>query len=106
MNRPLSLNERAAIECRRERDAREAVQRPNPRTGSPSPVAIDWPEPQALPSGLLRVATLDLDCLPRTLAPWVRDIADRMQCHEKLAGLSTETRLFGRPHNTHLAFRR
>lgn len=38
-----------------------------------------WPDPRSLPSGLLPVAPFDNALLPRPLAPWVRDIAERMQ---------------------------
>jgi putative DNA primase/helicase len=39
-----------------------------------------WPVPKALPSGLLAVPRFDLAFLPNSVAPWVADIADRMQC--------------------------
>jgi Protein of unknown function (DUF3987) len=41
---------------------------------------ISWPSPKPLPTGLAPVAALDLDFLPATIAPWVGDIAERMQC--------------------------
>jgi putative DNA primase/helicase len=37
-------------------------------------------EPKPLPSGLLPVPQFDLAYLPDAIAPWVADIADRMQC--------------------------
>jgi putative DNA primase/helicase len=80
MNGALSPNGRAAIEYRRERDAREGSRRPLPRAGTPLPGVVDWPEPKALPAGLLPVEKLDVDCLPPAVAPWVGDIAERMQC--------------------------
>lgn len=39
-----------------------------------------WPEPKPLPEGLLPVAELDPDFIPESIAPWVMDISDRMQC--------------------------
>ncbi len=39
-----------------------------------------WSEPKALPIGLLPVPSFDLAFLPKSIAPWVADIADRMQC--------------------------
>ena len=39
-----------------------------------------WPEPKSLPNGLLPVASFDPDALPASLAPWICDISDRMQC--------------------------
>lgn len=38
-----------------------------------------WPEPKPLPSGLLPVPAFDLSLLPAPLAPWIGDIAQRMQ---------------------------
>jgi hypothetical protein len=39
-----------------------------------------WPVPKALPSGLLAVPQFDLAFLPNSVASWIADIADRMQC--------------------------
>lgn len=39
-----------------------------------------WPEPQPLPPERPAVAPFDLDLLPAVFAPWVGDIADRLQC--------------------------
>jgi hypothetical protein len=39
-----------------------------------------WPEPKPLPDRLLPVAPFDPAFLPEAIAPWVMDIADRMQC--------------------------
>jgi putative DNA primase/helicase len=39
-----------------------------------------WPDPKPLPTGLLPVAPFDVSLLPDALAPWVADIAERMQC--------------------------
>jgi putative DNA primase/helicase len=39
-----------------------------------------WGEPQPIPSALLPVKPFDVALLPATLAPWVADIAERMQC--------------------------
>jgi Protein of unknown function (DUF3987) len=39
-----------------------------------------WPQPQAIPDGLAPVAPFDMAFLPETIAPWVADIAERMQC--------------------------
>ena len=40
----------------------------------------EWPEPKPLPDGLAPVAAFDLAVLPQSMAPWVADIAERMQC--------------------------
>jgi putative DNA primase/helicase len=41
---------------------------------------VRWAAPKPLPSGLLPVPQFDLAYLPDAIAPWVADIADRMQC--------------------------
>jgi Protein of unknown function (DUF3987) len=48
----------------------------------------EWPEPKPLPSGLLQVPALDLALLPEKIAPWVADIAERMQCPPDFVGVS------------------
>jgi Protein of unknown function (DUF3987) len=40
----------------------------------------EWPTPKPLPNGLAPVAPFSLEFLPDRLAPWVSDIADRLQC--------------------------
>jgi len=39
-----------------------------------------WPVPAPLPAGLKPVLQFDLSVLPRTIGPWVEDVADLMQC--------------------------
>jgi hypothetical protein len=39
-----------------------------------------WPEPKPLPDGLAPVAPFDTAFLPASIAPWIADIAERMQC--------------------------
>ncbi len=46
----------------------------------PITIADDWPEPMPIPSTLLPVKPFDFDLLPKSLRPWIQDIADRMQC--------------------------
>jgi Primase C terminal 2 (PriCT-2) len=46
-----------------------------------------WPEPTPLPGGLLPVDEFDPDFLPDAIAPWVMDIADRMQCPPDFVGI-------------------
>src|SRR6266849_5697849 len=43
-------------------------------------VAAPWPALQPIPSGLPPVPAFDGRLLPRALAPWVADIAERAQC--------------------------
>src|SRR5262245_39547301 len=40
----------------------------------------EWPEPKPLPSGLAPVDSFSFDFLPDALAPWVEDVAHRLQC--------------------------
>lgn len=47
----------------------------------------DWPEPKPLPDGLLPVDAFDPAFLPESIAPWVMDISDRMQCPPDFVGI-------------------
>jgi hypothetical protein len=40
----------------------------------------DWPEPKPLPNSLAKVEPFSTEFLPDTIAPWVSDIAERLQC--------------------------
>ena len=44
------------------------------------PRRFSWEKPRPLPTGLTAVAAFDLRFLPGSIALWVADIADRMQC--------------------------
>jgi hypothetical protein len=50
--------------------------------------AENWPEPKPLPDGLLPVAPFDYAFLPDTIAPWVADISERMQCPPDFVGVA------------------
>jgi Protein of unknown function (DUF3987) len=52
-----------------------------------------WPEPRPLPHGLAPVAMFDTEFLPDALAPWVDDIAERLQCPPDYVGVSAITAL-------------
>jgi Protein of unknown function (DUF3987) len=57
----------------------------DPRTGrrqpgTATPRCAPWPEPQPVPQGRPPVPSFSLALLPAALAPWVADIADRVQC--------------------------
>ena len=41
---------------------------------------LEWSEPKPLPNGLEPVPPFDLEFLPESIAPWIDDISDRMQC--------------------------
>jgi hypothetical protein len=49
---------------------------------------FSWSQPKPLPSGLLKVASFDDECLPRSIAPWILDISERMQCPPDFLGAS------------------
>ena len=49
--------------------------------------APEWPEPKPIPDGLLPVRTFEFGYLPESIAPWVADIADRMQCPPDFVGI-------------------
>jgi len=42
--------------------------------------AESWPDPVPLPDGLPPVQAFAFELLPRTLRPWIEDIAERVQC--------------------------
>ena len=45
-----------------------------------------WREPQPVPRGRPPVPSFDDALLPRALAPWVADVADRVQCPPDFVG--------------------
>ena len=47
----------------------------------------NWPNLKPLPNGLHPVPKFDVNFLPKSLAPLVEDIADRMQCPEEFVGV-------------------
>ena len=47
---------------------------------SASEASKEWPEPKPLPNGLSPVDDFDGRFLPHAIAPWVMDIANRLQC--------------------------
>ena len=56
-------------------------------------LAEQWPEPLSLPEGLSPVATLEFELLPAKIAPWMFDIADRMQCPADYVAVAALTAL-------------
>jgi hypothetical protein len=65
--------------------------KPVPRV--PSSKFGRWNEPVELPNGLKPVAPFDFEFLPSNIAPWVRDISDRMQCPPDFVAVSAMTAL-------------
>jgi hypothetical protein len=52
-----------------------------------------WSAPQALPSGLRPVDEFRVEFLPDSIAPWVDDIANRLQCPPDYVPVSAMTAL-------------
>jgi putative DNA primase/helicase len=59
----------------------------------PQPNDQRWPEPKELPGGLAKVGVFEATFLPDAIAPWVMDIADRMQCPPDLVAIPAVTAL-------------
>jgi hypothetical protein len=53
----------------------------------------DWPEPKPLPKGLAKVESFSPEFLPDTIAPWVSDIAERLQCPTDYVAVAAITAL-------------
>jgi Protein of unknown function (DUF3987) len=53
----------------------------------------NWPEPLPLPEGLLPVDPFESEFMPAALAPWVDDIASRLQCPPDFVGVAAMTAL-------------
>jgi hypothetical protein len=52
-----------------------------------------WPDPRPLPRGLPPVDAFNSDFMPTALAPWVDDIANRLQCPPDYVAVATITGL-------------
>jgi hypothetical protein len=52
-----------------------------------------WPTPKPIPSDLARVDAFALDFLPDPLAPWIDDIATRLQCPPDYPAITAMTAL-------------
>ena len=50
------------------------------RRATEAPRGASWPEPQPVPRTRPPVPAFNLAWLPDALAPWVADVADRVQC--------------------------
>ena len=53
----------------------------------------EWPKPKLLPNGLPPVDAFNSDFLPAALAPWVDDIANRLQCPPDYVAVTAMTAL-------------
>ncbi len=57
------------------------IAKDQPRTnGHDGSADTSWPEPTPLPKGFSSVEQFDYELLPQAFRPWIRDIAERMQC--------------------------
>jgi Protein of unknown function (DUF3987) len=52
-----------------------------------------WPKPKSLPNGIAPVESFSSDFLPDALAPWVEDIANRLQCPPDYVAVAALTSL-------------
>jgi hypothetical protein len=64
---------------------------PNHHAGGNSGASRDWAEPKPLPNGLLPVEAFNTDFMPAALAPWIDDIAMRLQCPPDYVAVSAIT---------------
>ena len=63
------------------RERRGDERRHNGQNGKPPPASSgDWPAPKPLPNELPAVAPFEDGLLPEKFRPWIRDIAERIQC--------------------------
>jgi Protein of unknown function (DUF3987) len=53
----------------------------------------EWPKPKALPGKLAKVAQFDIEFLPPSIAPWVADISERLQCPSDYVAVAALTAL-------------
>jgi hypothetical protein len=51
-----------------------------------------WPIPKPIPNDLARVDAFVLDFLPDRLAPWIDDIASRLQCPPEYPAITSARR--------------
>jgi hypothetical protein len=54
---------------------------------------VKWAEPKPLPNGMAPVEAFSSDFLPAALAPWVEDIANRLQCAPDYVAVTAITAL-------------
>jgi Protein of unknown function (DUF3987) len=63
----------------------------NPRTNRS--VIGDWPKPKPLPNGLAPVEPFSSEFMPDAIAPWIDDIANRLQCPPDYVAVAALTAL-------------
>src|SRR5215831_11964235 len=78
---PCAFDEAVDDEIRRERARKVGGNGQNGDGGDGSRQTNEqWPQPKPLPAGLAPVEPFKSEFLPAALAPWVDDIANRLQC--------------------------
>src|SRR5262250_1005176 len=78
---PCAFDEAVDDEIRRERARKVGGNGQNGDGGDGSRQTNEqWPQPKPLPAGLAPVEPFTSEFLPDALAPWVEDIASRVQC--------------------------
>jgi len=78
-------------EIKRERARKDGGRGGNRRDGGAT--NEQWPHPKPLPAGLAPVEPFTSEFLPDALAPWVEDIANRLQCPLDYVGVTALTAL-------------
>ena len=78
-------------EIKRERARKDGGHGGNGRDGGAT--NEQWPHPKPLPAGLAPVEPFTSEFLPDALAPWVEDIANRLQCPPDYVGVTALTAL-------------
>jgi uncharacterized protein DUF3987 len=74
-------------------DSREILARIRAERATQSSGHCEWPEPKPLPNGLAPVEPFSSDFLPDALAPWIEDIANRLQCPPDYVAVAALTSL-------------
>jgi putative DNA primase/helicase len=92
--------EAAIAQIRARRNARmkppgEETKKPVPKPASAGngPDRVEWEEPKPLPSGLAPVEAFNSDFMPGALAPWIDDVATRLQCPPDYVAVAAITAL-------------
>src|SRR5215813_10630779 len=91
---PCAFDEAVDDEIRRERARKVGGNGQNGDGGDGSRQTNEqWPQPKPLPAGLAPVEPFTSEFLPDALAPWVEDIANRLQCAPDYMSVTALTEL-------------
>jgi putative DNA primase/helicase len=93
-NKPFDYEEAIAqIRARHQARMKNGDENKKPMSAGNGPNRDKWEEPKPLPDGLAPVEAFSSDFLPGALAPWVDDIATRLQCPPDYVGVAAITAL-------------